>query len=74
MKDNKRVYTAPAMERIPVAPGSVMAVVSSNITTGSINLPPASAGGNFPPLPIEGSARATLRELDAMINDITVGQ
>jgi hypothetical protein len=73
MKENKRMYTAPAIERIPVEPGMVMAS-SGTPLSGSTPAPAAPGKGNFPGDTSAGT-RATSRDLDNLINDIlTVGQ
>jgi hypothetical protein len=66
MKNIVRLYEAPAMEIIPIAPGSVMA--SSDLSLGNNTSVPTSEGGaTFSRNPYGG---ASTSDLDAMINDI----
>jgi hypothetical protein len=65
MKEDKRVYTAPAIERIPVEPGMVMA--------DSTPAPSSTGGATYTRNPYRGSA--TPREIDEVITDIlTIGR
>jgi hypothetical protein len=67
MKENKRMYTAPAMERIPVEPGMVMAgsltgydgVAGSSIFSTTTSTPTTS-----------GHTFAGHSDVESMINDI----
>jgi hypothetical protein len=75
MKENKRTYTAPSMERIPVEPGNdVMAVSGNGLTDFG-----GEAGSSLFETPTVTSTRrrtfAGQSDVESMINDIlTVGQ
>jgi hypothetical protein len=68
MEDNvKRLYAAPAMERIPVEPGNVMAASGNGLSDFG-------PGDNLFPT-TSGRSTATHSDVESMINDIlTVGQ
>jgi hypothetical protein len=64
MKENKRMYTAPTIERIPVLPGNVMAASDfKDFTPGSPLIPPTSVATH-------GRSFAGHSDVESMINDI----
>jgi hypothetical protein len=70
MKENKRMYTAPAMEIIPVEPGMVMALSGKGLGIGF-----GVTDGDDLFKSTYTRSTATHSDVESMINDIlTVGQ